>query len=139
METKKTMKEDLYTNLNKKISNCLRGSCMYDTIFKRVVSLHKLFCLLLLLFQNGCCMPPETCTIDDGCVNATFWYRRKDEGPLWTVEERLEHVVWHLGVFLIASPFCFSSLTSWSSWPHLKHNILFCICFSTQADVCNEV
>ncbi|KAL0729232.1 hypothetical protein Bca4012_025325 [Brassica carinata] len=29
--------------------------------------------------KNGCCMPPETCNMD--ALNATFWYRRKDEGP----------------------------------------------------------
>ncbi|KAG7534632.1 Tetraspanin/Peripherin [Arabidopsis thaliana x Arabidopsis arenosa] len=29
--------------------------------------------------KNGCCMPPETCNMD--AINATFWYRRKDEGP----------------------------------------------------------
>ncbi|XP_010443489.1 PREDICTED: tetraspanin-15-like [Camelina sativa] len=29
--------------------------------------------------KNGCCMPPETCNMDS--LNATFWYRRKDEGP----------------------------------------------------------
>ncbi|KAL1217518.1 Tetraspanin-15 [Cardamine amara subsp. amara] len=28
--------------------------------------------------KNGCCMPPETCNMDS--LNATFWYRRKDEG-----------------------------------------------------------
>ncbi|KAG2299675.1 hypothetical protein Bca52824_036147 [Brassica carinata] len=33
--------------------------------------------------KNGCCMPPETCNMD--ALNATFWYRRKDEGqPLKT-------------------------------------------------------
>ncbi|CAN8301505.1 unnamed protein product [Cochlearia groenlandica] len=28
--------------------------------------------------KNGCCMPPEKCDMDS--LNATFWYRRRDEG-----------------------------------------------------------
>lgn len=169
-------------NICPRFSNNLRRPC---SIFKPVEWLHKLFWFVLML-QNGCCMPPETCNMD--ALNATFWYRRKDEGPpletevlyggmvgilsdceLWRNDwsimcydcrscklgfvRAVRKKWWQLGVFLVVisillliSHLLIFLATFWerfrgqqSSWGSRvlcgKIIYLFCIHFSTQADL----